>query len=91
MDPVLPDKPRYERIGKCNQCGWCCRNENCEHLEVTNGKATCRIHPTLTGGVDKRPSKCANFPQLPPILHNGCGYSFVDQWDANRRLGLLEV
>ena len=70
---------RYIRKGKCNRCGWCCKHENCEYLRLKNGKATCLIHDD-----PKRSDKCKLFPEMPPILHNGCGYYFLDTWENNR-------
>lgn len=74
--------PRYKRKGKCNNCGACCLHEDCEHLEFLDGKAICKIHPSIIGG-ELRPPKCPNFPQAPPILFELCGYYFVDLWEDN--------
>jgi len=71
-------KRRYLRKGQCNRCGWCCKHENCEHLEIKNGIATCLIYK------QKRELKCTIFPDAPPILHEGCGYWFIDTWEDNK-------
>ena len=63
---------RYRREGECNRCGWCCSHENCENFVMENGIATCLIH-----GCD-RELKCTLYPSAPPIVHEGCGYFFVD-------------
>jgi len=74
--------PRYERKGECLRCGWCCLHEDppCLHLEIDeSGKATCLIFDS-----PDRPSKCHNHPGNPPILHEGCGYWFIDKWDSDK-------
>jgi len=78
--------PRYERRGQCNRCGQCCVNEGCEHFTpATDGSlATCHIHDQ-----DREP-KCVDFPQLPPILFEGCGYWFYDRWE-DKELRFREV
>ena len=74
--------PRYRRKGKCLQCGWCCLRENplCPHLKFRDdGSTVCLIHRKAS-----RPSYCRNYPGNPPILHEGCGYYFLDRWDDNK-------
>ncbi len=73
--------PRYTRKGKCNQCGWCCLQEDCEHLEIKNGLAICLIHDD-----SGRPDKCKLWPEMPPIPHEGCGYYFIDLWENNKKV-----
>ena len=74
-------KPRYKRQGKCNRCGDCCINEDCEYFEMGN-PATCLIHDK------ERPLKCVLFPEMPSLKPNkGCGYYFMDTWEDNRRVG----
>jgi hypothetical protein len=75
---------RYIRKGQCNQCGWCCSHEDCEYLGWKEGRAYCKIHPSLTGGEDKRELKCKLFPEAPPILNEKCGYYFIDLWEDNK-------
>lgn len=67
-------KPRYERMGWCNQCGVCCIDENCEHLTWEEGKAFCKIH-------ENKPEKCSDFPANPPIVFKECSYTFRDKWE----------
>jgi len=78
-----PPFPRYERKGNCNRCGVCCLNENCEHFEFNEemGIATCKIY-----GSSNRPLMCLLFPDMPPILFEGCGYYFIDLWEDNREI-----
>jgi hypothetical protein len=77
--------PRFQRMGKCNQCGQCCLNEDCEHLTfLENGKAFCNSHD------NKRPLKCKLYPEYPPILFKTCGYYFWDIVDK-RRLNVREI
>jgi hypothetical protein len=86
MIEQLP-KPRYVRKGQCNRCGKCCLNEDCDHLEwLENGKANCKIF-----GKKERPLRCGWFPQLPPIIIEGCGYYFIDRWNNNKKLKEFEV
>lgn len=77
MDTIQLPHPRYERQGKCLQCGWCCEQEDCEHFH--DRKKICLIHDD-----PDRPDKCKLFPEMPPILHDECGYSFIDLWDDNK-------
>jgi hypothetical protein len=80
-------KLRYNRGGGCKRCGKCCLNEDCEHLQFEeDGTATCLIF-----GKPERPKRCILFPQLPPIIIEGCGYYFIDKWEKNHRLGYMEV
>ena len=67
---------RYIRQGKCNRCGWCCEQEDCEHLE-RGEMATCKIY-------DERFERCWRYPEMPPIMHEGCGYYFLDTWEDNK-------
>jgi len=77
MIAIAGGMPRYIRKGKCNQCGACCLNENCEHLIfLENGKAFCNIH-----NKPEHPLKCRIYPANPPINFNTCGYYFVDKTD----------
>jgi len=76
--------PRYKRKGKCNRCGWCCEYHGCELVKYKRVGlfrkreiAVCTIHKD-------RPQRCVVFPEAPPILHEGCGFSFVDTWENNR-------
>jgi len=72
--------PRYIRGGQCNRCGWCCTHEDCDHFKpASDGIATCLIF-----GSSERPEKCLVYPGNPPILHPGCGYYFIDQWENNK-------
>ena len=68
--------PRYKRVGECSRCGDCCQGEDCEHLDVTHGVATCAIHG------DKRPDKCVLHPANPPIMFERCTYRFWDTWEG---------
>jgi len=77
-------KPRYERLGECNQCGACCIGEGCESLTWKDGKAFCKIHE------ERRPDKCVLFPANPPIVFKGCSYIFRDKWE-NKILKAGEV
>ena len=70
---------RYIRKGKCNRCGWCCLNEKCEHFEMGEKIATCKTY-----GSKDRPIRCVLFPEMPPILHDDCGYYFLDTWEDNK-------
>ena len=70
--------PRYIRKGKCNRCGWCCQQENCKHLLIEDGIATCLIHKS------ERPLRCSLYPANPPIVHEECGYYFLDTWNNNK-------
>ena len=72
---VMPPMPRYERKGKCLQCGWCCKHEDCEHFKDN----MCLIHDD-----PDRPEKCKLFPAAPPVLHEGCGYYFLDKWNNDK-------
>ena len=67
---------RYIRKGKCNRCGWCCLQEDCEHLEIGE-IATCKIY-------GERFERCSLYPEMPPIIHEGCGYCFLDTWEDNK-------
>jgi hypothetical protein len=72
-------KPRYERRGQCIRCGFCCQQENCEHLSFDeDGLATCLIHE------EERPLRCSLYPANPPIVHEGCGYWFIDLYENNK-------
>jgi len=73
---MLPN-PRYTRQGHCNRCGWCCEYHNCQDLIYKDGKAVCTVY-------DNRPDRCRVFPEAPPILHEGCGFWFIDTWENNR-------
>jgi len=75
---------RYVRKGECVRCGWCCRADGCEHLKIENGMATCMIYAD-------RFKRCRLWPEMPPILYEGCGYWFVDTWEDNRRLDVGRV
>lgn len=66
-------------MGKCNRCGKCCVNEDCEHLDCSGTLAICKIY-----GSQQRPQKCILFPQAPPILISECGYFFKDTWENNK-------
>lgn len=77
---------RYIRKGECARCGDCCQNENCEHFEMDEGIANCKIHNS-----PDRPNKCIWFPQAPPIIFKRCGYYFEDTWENNRIVGAMEV
>jgi len=71
-------KPRYIRQGKCIRCGWCCAQEDCEHLKMEDDFATCLIHE------EDRPLRCNLYPANPPIIHPGCGYYFLDTYEDNK-------
>lgn len=72
--------PRYLRKGKCNRCGWCCEYRVCpEYLRYDGDIAICTIYKN-------RPGECKRFPQAPPILHEGCGFYFLDTWENNRKV-----
>jgi len=79
IDGVEPTKvkPRYDRRGKCNRCGWCCQYHNCEKLRFEGDLAVCSIY-------EDRPQRCVVFPEAPPILTESCGYYFLDTWEDNR-------
>lgn len=83
---VIHMQPRYKRQGQCNRCGACCVNEDCEHLEMSNGASTCLIHND-----PDRPLKCKLFPEMPPILFPNCGYYFLDKYEDNRVVKIGEV
>lgn len=71
---------RYVRKGKCVRCGQCCINEDCEYLTWEKDEtATCLIF-----GKEERPLMCSLFPEMPPILLEGCGYYFLDTWEDNK-------
>lgn len=70
-------KPRYIRKGECKRCGWCCKYHNCDDLIFVDGLAICSIQET-------KPMRCVVFPEAPPILHEGCGYHFLDTYENNR-------
>ena len=74
-----PNPKRYLRKGDCLQCGWCCKQENCEHLKRFGDIYICLIYD-----VPDRPEKCKNFPQAPPILNPKCGYYFLDRWENDK-------
>lgn len=78
-------KRRYERAGKCNRCGKCCMNEDCEYFKIEENIATCLIHND-----PNRPLKCVIYPYGPPIIFDTCGYYFIDTLDNNKiiRMGL---
>jgi len=69
---------RYIRYGKCNRCGFCClggdKNEPCDKLEWKGNLPICTIY-------ENRPRTCKEFPEMPPILTDKCGYYFVDLWE----------
>jgi len=77
-------KNRYIRKGKCNRCGECCINEDCEHLIWESDIAICLIYKN-------RFDRCKWFPQAPPILIEKCGYYFLDTWENNRIVKAKEV
>ena len=81
IDFVSGKKQRYERRGDCIRCGVCCREEECEHLKIENGLATCKIYDS-----PDRPLKCKLFPEMPPIpkKFKNCGYYFLDAWENNK-------
>lgn len=71
-------KPRYERRGQCNRCGWCCEYHGCPLVKYDEeNKAYCTIY-------NNRPNRCRVFPEAPPILNENCGYYFVDTWENNK-------
>ena len=70
-------KPRYIRDGKCNRCGWCCEYHGCDKVIYEDGLAICSIYKN-------RPQRCVVFPEAPPILHEGCGYHFLDTYENNK-------
>jgi len=78
-------KPRYRRIGECNRCGECCINEECRHLSIDDGIATCTIYRKWN-----REKKCRVFPANPPIVFKKCSYKFYDTWE-DRIIGVGEV
>lgn len=71
--------PNYIRIGQCNQCGWCCEQEQCPHLAYKDEKAICLIRDKLEqpcdicsadliklGKAKRRTHKvCIDFPNHP--------------------------
>jgi len=77
-------KRRYERRGKCNRCGWCCIEEECDQLAWKDDIAICKIYKD-------RFNHCRWFPQAPPILIEKCGYYFLDTWENNRIVKAKEV
>ena len=80
MPKTFFEFPRYEREGQCNRCGWCCEYHVCDKLSRDeNGKAVCTIY-------EERPMRCRVFPEAPPILHEGCGFSFIDKWENNKKV-----
>jgi hypothetical protein len=40
--------------------------------------ATCLIHE------EERPLRCSLYPANPPIIHDGCGYYFLDTYEDNK-------
>lgn len=87
----VPEGLRYERRGICLRCGWCCMNEACPNLAFVSGLAKCLAHPSVTGKKDQREPKCGRFPQAPPIMHEDCGYWFVDTWEDDRVVKARQV
>lgn len=81
--------PRYIRKGKCNRCGDCCKNEECENLRWEGNTACCSRHNSMEGGAQQE--KCVVFPEAPPIVFSRCGYFFVDTWEDNRIIRPGEV
>ena len=80
-------KRRYILHGECNQCGDCCQNEDCEHLErISQGKWGCKIHND-----PNRPLKCKLYPEMPPIVFRRCSYYFRDTYENNRLVRPGEV
>ena len=78
----LPKK-RYKREGQCNRCGWCCLQEDppCPYLkQEEDGKYTCLVFEDP----EKRYLRCSLHPCGPPILHEECGYYFLDTWENNK-------
>lgn len=80
-------KLRYIRKGKCNRCGQCCVNEDCEYLKWEKDRTT----TCLIFSEKDRPLKCKWFPQSPPIIFENCGYYFLDTWENNRVVGVKEI
>jgi len=75
-------KLRYERKGECNRCGWCCLQEDplCPYLKKENdGIYTCIVYDEKEKYV-----RCGMYPSNPPIVHEECGYYFIDTWDDNK-------
>ena len=76
-------KGRYIRAGSCNQCGWCCLQEDppCPHLLGDKpGEYKCAVYDKP----EERPVFCAMYPSAPPIVHKECGYWFVDTLDDDK-------
>jgi hypothetical protein len=80
-NPIKNVIPRYKRQGECNRCGWCCQLENCKHLKIVDGFATCMIYDDK-----KKPLKCSLYPANPPIMHEKCGYYFLDLYENNKKV-----
>ena len=70
---------RYIRQGKCLRCGWCCKNEACEHFIDEANVTICAIF-----GQDDRPKKCTVYPSAPPVLNKNCGFYFLDRFNDNK-------
>lgn len=62
---------KYLRFGECKRCGFCCMNKKCEHFKWENGAAVCGLNGSM-------PQECREYPAVPPILTENCGYRFVD-------------
>ena len=80
-DVIIHKRPRYIRKGKCNRCGWCCLQEEppCPHLIKEGEKYRCSIYNDKN-----KPMRCNLYPGNPPILHEPCGYYFIDIWEDNK-------
>jgi len=75
-------KNRYKLGGSCNQCGWCCLQEDppCPHLvDNEDGTYDCAVYDD-----EDRPVFCGMYPNGPPIQHKECGYYFIDTLDENK-------
>jgi hypothetical protein len=74
--------PRFIRTGECNRCGACCTD--CKDADRSSEMVVCTIY-------EDRPRCCKEFPEMPPIQFNTCGYRFIDRWDNNRVLEVGEA
>lgn len=60
----------YERVGKCNKCGACCKYPKCEKY----------LGDGICGDYENRPENCKKYPCLTNLYENKlptCGYSLA--------------
>lgn len=57
------------RQGECKRCGSCC--SACLFLKWNGEMAVCGIY-------ERHLQYCKDYPEAPSVLHEKCGYSFID-------------